>query len=63
MIKNEKYLKISTHVGLTTFFPHFTTVVCNAFSNVAEREPYGEHFEFIPVSYDALRFIEEIRSN
>jgi hypothetical protein len=66
MIKNEKYVKISTYVGSTTFVPHFTIVECNAFSNVAERvEPYGEHFdfEFVPVSYDALRFIEEIRSN
>lgn len=64
MINNEKYVKISTHLGSTTFVPHFTTVECNAFSNATESvELYGEHFEFVPVSYDALRFIEEIRSN
>ena len=64
MVKNEKYVKISTQVGSTTFVPHFTIVECKTSSNVAERvEPYGGHFEFVPVSYDALSFIEEIRSN
>jgi hypothetical protein len=64
MIKNEKYIEIPSHVGLTKFIPHFTIVGCSAFPNFAGRgEPYGGHFEFVPVSYDALRFIEEIRSN
>ena len=60
MIKNEKYIEIPTHVGSTTFVPHFTIVECNAISNVAGRvEPYGEHFEFVPVSYDVLRFMKK----
>jgi hypothetical protein len=61
MVKNEKYVKISTHVGSTTFVPHFTIVERNAFSNLAERvEPYGEHFEFVPVSYDALNITNSL---
>jgi len=50
-------VKISTHVGLTTLVPHFTTGGYSAFST------YGEHFEFVPVSYDGLGFIEETHSN
>jgi hypothetical protein len=39
-------IKISTHVGSTTFVPHFTTFECSAFSSVTRRvESYGKHFE------------------
>ncbi len=44
MVKNEKYVKISTHVGSITFVPYFTTGSYSAISNVTERvEPYGKH--------------------
>ncbi len=64
MIKNEGYVEISTHTGSLTFIHHFTTGECSVFSNVARRvELYREHLEFVPVSYNALGFIEEIRLN
>ncbi len=65
MVKNGKYLEISTHTGSIEFIPHFTPGECSAFSDVAQRvELYREHFEFASAFYDALGslgFIEEIR--
>jgi hypothetical protein len=49
MVKNKRYIEIPTHVGLTKFIPHFTTVGCNAFSNVAGRVEL-----FVPFFDDAL---------
>ena len=50
MAKNERYIEIPTHVGLTEFMPHFTTVECSAFSNFAGRVEL-----FVPFFYDALK--------
>jgi hypothetical protein len=62
MVKNEWYAEVSTHVRYVR--PSFYHNQCSTFSNVAERvEPHREHFVFVPVSYDSLKFVEEIRSN
>jgi hypothetical protein len=42
MLKNERYVKISTHVGLTTVHPSFATVRCSAFSSITGRVDYTE---------------------
>ncbi len=64
MVKNERYLEISTHTGSIAFIPHFTKGKCSVFPDVAQRvEPCREHFEFALILYDTLGVIEEIRLN
>ena len=50
MAKNGSYIEITTHVGLTEFMPHFTTVECSAFLNFAGRVEL-----FITFFYDTLK--------